>query len=196
MVVPGRLFWVFHELFRAVSYCCRACYGRFCRFFMQGLGNETVSIFKGSFLGGLFGLFQALMPLAGFYLSKNFVQHIEGFDHWIAFLLLVFIGGKMIKEARREEENSGFSLGELLVLAVATSIDALAVGVTFAVLPKIDIRFAALSIGGVTAVLCVLAVGIGHKFGTKIGSKAEYSGGIILILLGCKILLEHLGIFI
>lgn len=162
----------------------------------KGLEMKRFQFSRALFLGGLFGLFQALMPLAGFYLSKNFVQYIEGFDHWIAFLLLVFIGGKMMKEARREEENSGFSLGELLVLAVATSIDALAVGVTFAVLPKIDIRFAALSIGGVTAVLCVLAVGIGHKFGTKIGSKAEYSGGIILILLGCKILLEHLGIFI
>ncbi|MDE7012571.1 MAG: manganese efflux pump MntP family protein [Mailhella sp.] len=163
----------------------------------KGLEMKRFQFSRALFLGGLFGLFQALMPLAGFYLSKNFVQHIEGFDHWIAFLLLLFIGGKMIKEARREEEeNSGFSLGELLVLAVATSIDALAVGVTFAILPKIDIRFAALSIGGVTVVLCVLAVGIGHKFGTKIGSKAEYSGGIILILLGCKILLEHLGIFI
>lgn len=163
----------------------------------KGLEMKRFQFSRALFLGGLFGLFQALMPLAGFYLSKNFVQHIEGFDHWIAFLLLVFIGGKMIKEARREEEeNSGFSLGELLVLAVATSIDALAVGVTFAVLPEIDIRFAALSIGVVTAVLCVLAVGIGHKFGTKIGSKAEYLGGIILILLGCKILLEHLEFFI
>lgn len=164
----------------------------------KGLEMKRFQFSRALFLGGLFGVFQALMPLAGFYLSKNFVQHIEGFDHWIAFLLLVFIGGKMIKEARREEEekNSGFSLGELLVLAVATSIDALAVGVTFAVLPEIDIRFAALSIGFVTAVLCVLAVGIGHKFGTKIGSKAEYLGGIILIFLGCKILLEHLEFFI
>lgn len=164
----------------------------------KGLEMKRFQFSRALFLGGLFGLFQALMPLVGFYLSKNFVRYIEGFDHWIAFLLLIFIGGKMIREARREEEeeNSGFILGELLVLAVATSIDALAVGVTFAVLPEIDIRFAALSIGGVTAVLCVLAVGIGYKFGTKIGSKAEYLGGIILILLGCKILLEHLGIFI
>ena len=169
----------------------------------KGLELKRFQFSKALFLGGLFGFFQGLMPLVGFYLSKNFVKYIEGLDHWIAFFLLAFIGGKMIREAREEKEgkqeeekNIGFSLTELLVLAVATSIDALAIGVTFAVLPEIDISFAALSIGGVTAVLCVLAVGIGHKFGTKIGSPAEYSGGIILILLGCKILLEHLGIFI
>lgn len=147
-------------------------------------------------LGGLFGLFQAFMPLIGFYLSKNFVQYMERFDHWIAFFLLVFIGGKMIKEAWQnggeEQEKTGFQLTELLILAVATSIDALAVGITFAVLSDINIYFSCLSIGLVTFVLCVAATCIGHTFGTKLGSSAEYLGGAILILLGCKILAEHL----
>lgn len=150
-------------------------------------------------LGGLFGLFQAIMPLLGFYLSKNFVQYMEQFDHWIAFLLLVFIGGKMIREAREaqisggeQEGKTGFLFWELIILAVATSIDAFAVGITFAVLSDINIYFSCLSIGLVTFVLCIAATCIGHKFGTKLGTSAEYLGGAILILLGCKILAEHL----
>lgn len=169
---------------------CKGLEMKACRF-------RTVLLKKAFLLGGLFGLFQALMPLLGFYLSKNFVQYMEQFDHWIAFCLLVFIGGKMIKEAwqnEEEEEKTGFQLMELLVLAVATSIDALAVGITFAVLSDIDIYFACLCIGLVTMLLCILATCIGHKFGTKLGSGAEYLGGAILILLACKILAEHLGL--
>lgn len=162
----------------------------------KGLEMKQFQFKNALLLGGLFGLFQALMPLLGFYLSKNFVQYMEQFDHWIAFALLVFIGGKMIKEAwqNKEEEKKGFQLMELLVLAVATSIDALAVGITFAVISDIDIYFSCLSIGLVTMVLCITAVCTGHKFGTKLGSSAEYLGGAILILLGCKILAEHLGL--
>lgn len=161
----------------------------------KGLEMRRFQFKNALILGLLFGLFQAIMPLLGFYLSKNFVQYMEQFDHWIAFLLLVFIGGKMIKEARGEgnEEKTGFHFWELIILAVATSIDAFAVGITFAVLADIDIYFACLSIGLVTMVLCIIATCIGHKFGTKLGSSAEYLGGAILILLGCKILAEHLG---
>lgn len=165
----------------------------------KGLEMRTFRFKNALLLGFLFGLFQAVMPLLGFYLSKNFVQYMEQFDHWIAFLLLVFIGGKMIREARQHDENTGedeektgFQLTELLILAVATSIDALAVGITFAVLSDINIYFACLSIGLVTFVLCIAAACIGHTFGTKLGSSAEYLGGAILILLGCKILAEHL----
>lgn len=169
----------------------------------KGLEMQKFRFKNALLLGGLFGLFQAFMPLLGFYLSKNFVQYMEQFDHWIAFFLLVFIGGKMIKEARQDDENNGengqekktgFQLTELLFLAVATSIDALAVGITFAVLSDINIYFACLSIGLVTFVLCIAAACIGHAFGTKLGSSAEYLGGAILILLGCKILAEHLGL--
>lgn len=165
----------------------------------KGLEMKQFQFKNALILGGLFGLFQAFMPLLGFYLSKNFVQYMEQFDHWIAFLLLVFIGGKMIKEAWQskdgeEEDKKGFALTELLILAVATSIDALAVGITFAVLSDLDIYFSCLSIGLVTMVLCIAATCIGHKFGTKLGASAEYLGGAILILLGCKIVAEHLGL--
>lgn len=162
----------------------------------KGLEMKQFQFKNALLLGGLFGLFQAFMPLLGFHLSKNFVQYMEQFDHWIAFLLLVLIGGKMIKEAWQsregEEEKKGFQFMELFILAVATSIDALAVGITFAVLSDINIYFSCLSIGFVTFILCIAATCIGHKFGTKLGIIAEYLGGAILILLGCKILAEHL----
>lgn len=167
----------------------------------KGLEMRTFQFKNALLLGFLFGLFQAMMPLLGFYLSKNFVQYMEQFDHWIAFLLLAFIGGKMIREAReaqisgwKQKEKTGFQFWELIILAVATSIDAFAVGITFAVLADIDIYFACVSIGLVTMVLCIIAACIGHTFGTKLGSSAEYLGGGILILLGCKILAEHLGL--
>lgn len=159
----------------------------------KGFEMKKFDFGKAVFLGCLFGLFQAVMPLIGFYLGRHFVHFIGRFDHWVAFLLLLFVGFKMIRESREEKEDDhkGFDLWELLVLAVATSIDALAIGLTFAVLPHVHINFAASVIGVVTAVLCVAAVAIGHKFGTKLGSKAEFLGGCILIFLGCKILFEH-----
>ncbi len=147
--------------------------------------------------GLYFGGFQGLMPLIGFVLGVQFKDFITKYDHWIAFLLLAIIGGSMIKEAFGEEEelNACFSFKTMLPLAVATSIDALAVGVNFAFL-NLDIKgisIAVMSIGAITFVLSGIGVWIGNIFGTKYKSKAEILGGIILILLGLKILAEHLG---
>ena len=148
-------------------------------------------------IGLFFGGFQALMPLTGYLLGSQFSGYIERFDHWIAFVLLALIGFNMIKESREEEEEekpyAGVNFKELLILAVATSIDALAVGVTFAFL-QVNIVPAIIIIGSVTFVISAAGVFIGNIFGSKYKSRAELAGGIILILLGIKILLEHLGI--
>lgn len=145
-----------------------------------------------------FGGFQALMPLAGYILGMNFRQYITKYDHWTAFALLTFIGGKMIYEAFKDcEEDSCCSekldIKELLILAVATSIDALAVGITFAFL-QVNIGLAAAVIGATTFILSFAGVVIGNKFGSRYKNKAELAGGVILVLMGVKILLEHLGI--
>lgn len=147
-----------------------------------------------------FGGFQAAMPLLGWALGKQFSQYIESFDHWIAFGLLVFIGGKMIYDVLYKGECSDgegcgdkLEMKELFLLAVATSIDALAVGVTFAFL-KVSILPAVLLIGATTFVLSLAGVCIGHRFGARFQSKAEIAGGVVLILIGVKILLEHLGV--
>lgn len=147
--------------------------------------------------GLYFGEFQALMPLIGYLLGVNFRQFITSVDHWIAFVLLVIIGVNMIREAREEAEelDASFSVTAMLPLAVATSIDALAVGITFAFL-QVDIVPAVTLIGVTTFVLSVIGVKIGNIFGAKYRSFAEIAGGIVLILLGCKILLEHLGILL
>lgn len=148
-----------------------------------------------------FGGFQAIMPLIGWVLGKQFEQYITSVDHWIAFGLLVLIGGKMIWEVfKGEEEEEACSyiekldLKELFILAIATSIDALAVGITFAFL-KVSIWMPISLIGVTTFGLSMVGVIIGNKFGEKYKSKAEIAGGIILILIGFRILLEHLGIF-
>lgn len=146
----------------------------------------------------LFGGFQALMPLTGYILGMNFRQYITKYDHWTAFALLTFIGGKMIYEAFKSgEEDSCCSdrldLKELFILAVATSIDALAVGITFAFL-QVNIGIAAAVIGTTTFILSFAGVVIGNKFGSRYKNKAELAGGVILIIMGMKILLEHLGI--
>ena len=143
-----------------------------------------------------FGGFQALMPLLGYFLGSQFSVYIEKFDHWVVFLLLALIGGNMIKESREaaeEETYRGIDYKELLLLAVATSIDALAVGITFAFL-RVEIVPAVLLIGCTTFVLSLIGVVVGNLFGTRYKSRAELTGGIILILIGVKILLEHLGI--
>lgn len=144
--------------------------------------------------GLYFGGFQALMPLIGYLLGTQFQQFITNVDHWIAFVLLVFIGVNMIRESRSEPEelNSQFGPAAMLPLAVATSIDALAVGVTFAFL-SVDIVPAVSFIGVITFCLSALGVAIGHRFGARYKSRAELAGGIVLVLMGCKILLEHLG---
>ena len=143
-----------------------------------------------------FGGFQALMPLLGYFLGSQFSVYIEKIDHWVVFLLLALIGGNMIKESREaaeEETYRGINYKELLLLAVATSIDALAVGITFAFL-QVEIVSAVLLIGCTTFVLSLLGVVVGNRFGARYKSRAELTGGIILILIGVKILLEHLGI--
>lgn len=146
--------------------------------------------------GGYFGLFQALMPLLGWLLGVQFQSIIVSIDHWIAFALLGLIGFNMIRESREEEVeclDCSFSFRAMLPLAVATSIDALAVGVTFAFL-QVDIVPAVCFIGATTFALSTLGAWVGGIFGTRFKSKAEFAGGAILMLMGTRILLEHLGI--
>ena len=147
-------------------------------------------------VGVYFGGFQALMPLIGFLLGFKFERFIVSVDHWIAFALLALIGGNMIKEALSKEEdehNASFSFRTMLPLAVATSIDALAVGISFAFL-GVDIVEAAILIGITTFVLSGVGVYVGNIFGAKYKSKAELVGGVVLILIGLKVLFEHLGV--
>ena len=151
-------------------------------------------------VGAYFGGFQALMPFLGWALGIRFQKYITSVDHWIAFFLLLFIGGKMVIEAVRDKDVQEIGAKdlpldhkEMLLLAVATSIDALAVGITFAFL-NVSIMEACLIIGCTTFVLSVIGVVVGNFFGTRYKRKAEIAGGVILILIGLKILLEHLGI--
>ena len=147
-------------------------------------------------LAGLyFGGFQALMPVLGWLLGYRFESLITSIDHWVAFVLLSLIGGNMIRESFSEEEelNDDFGVKTMLLLAVATSIDALAVGITFAFL-SVKILPAAALIGVTTFLLSILGICIGRAFGARWKSRAELAGGVILILIGLKILLEHLGI--
>lgn len=147
--------------------------------------------------GAWFGGFQALMPTIGYFLGSTFADLITRWDHWIAFILLVIIGGNMIKEAFGDEEEVDASMNakSMFLLAIATSIDALAVGVTFAFL-KVNILIAVIFIGCITFVCSAAGVKIGSVFGTKYKSKAEIFGGIVLILIGLKILLEGVGILV
>ncbi len=161
----------------------------------KGLAMEKITIKKALIVGLWFGGFQALMPAIGYLLGSRFEKYITNIDHWIAFVLLFIIGGNMIKEALSKDEesaNDSLAFKEMLILALATSIDALAVGVTFAFL-KVQIVPAVLFIGVITFSLSALGVKIGNIFGCRYKAKAELTGGIILILMGCKILLEHLG---
>ena len=203
----------------------------------KGLAMEELNKKYVLALAGFFGGFQALMPLLGWLLGTSFRQRIETYDHWIAFALLVIIGGKMIKDALKEmredaaenEEEEGseetvpgqntaapsieelkrpnkkpytFKLGETILLAIATSIDALAVGLSFAMLGTessvstascLSIWYSILIIGLVTFLICAAGVVLGHRFGSRFRSKAEIIGGIVLILIGIKILIEHLA---
>lgn len=161
----------------------------------KGLAMGRVTWKKMLIVGAWFGGFQALMPALGYLLGARFQQYIVSIDHWIAFGLLCFIGVNMIREALGEEEDADDDLGfkAMLVLAIATSIDALAVGITFAFL-KVQIFFAVLFIGVTTFVISACGVKIGNIFGLKYKAKAEFAGGAILIMIGVKILLEHLGV--
>lgn len=150
-------------------------------------------------VGVWFGGFQALMPTLGYLLGTTFERYITSVDHWVAFVLLCLIGGSMLKEGlakeeEEKEERAGFDFKSMLLLAVATSIDALAVGITFALLPDVNIFSAVGLIGTITFWLSAVGLKVGNIFGLKYKSKAEVVGGVILILIGVKILLEHLGV--
>ena len=151
---------------------------------------------KACIIAVYFGVFQALMPFIGYILGINFQEKIQSIDHWIAFVLLGIIGMNMLKEAISKETeiaNDSIKFKDMLILAVATSIDALAVGITFAFL-KVNVWLAISLIGIITFAISIVGVKIGNIFGCKYEKKAEFAGGLILIILGAKILLEHLDI--
>lgn len=159
----------------------------------KGLSLRRIAPEHPVFTALWFGGFQALMPLIGYFLGVSFADFVSSVDHWIAFVLLGLIGGNMIKDSFDKEEcnhNPDFSFKTMLSLAIATSIDALAVGVSFAFL-KVDIWTAVLLIGVVTAAFSAAGIFIGKFFGCRYKSKAEFAGGFILIAIGLKILLEH-----
>ncbi|SFR55393.1 manganese efflux pump MntP [Anaeromicropila populeti] len=164
----------------------------------KGLSRKKLKFADMYIVGFYFGFFQAAMPLIGYYLGIQFSKRIMSVDHWIAFILLGIIGAKMITEAFAshspdEEENDSLGFHHMIVLALATSIDALAVGVTFACLNE-NIVPAVSIIGIVTFLLSAAGVRIGHSFGVRYKAKAEFAGGLILILMGVKILAEGLNI--
>ena len=162
----------------------------------KGLAMKKMSWKKAIIIGLYFGIFQAVMPVIGYFLGTTFERFITNVDHWVAFILLVGIGINMVKEAfdkESENRNDNVDMKTMLVLSIATSIDALAIGITFACL-KIHIVMPVITIGLITFIISIIGVKIGNRFGDKYEKKAEIMGGVILILLGIKILLEHLGI--
>ena len=173
----------------------------------KGLAMQKITLGKCLIVGLWFGGFQALMPFIGYVLGAQFSSYINAVAPWIAFVLLAFIGGNMVKESMSKEETAEtdtLKIKEMFILAVATSIDALAVGITFAcVSVKIfttsgvfaNTLLGCMMIGITTCIISMVGVKIGNVFGTKYKNRAECAGGIILILLGIKILLEHFGIF-
>jgi putative Mn2+ efflux pump MntP len=161
-----------------------------------GSKYKDLLISKAIFAAAVFGFFQGAMPIVGYYIGISFADYVQSFDHWIAFVLLVGLGGKMIYEAYKNEfddEITDLSNKTLITLGIATSIDAMAIGVTFAFL-QTDIFTASSVIALVTFILCVIAIFIGKKLGSLLESKAEFLGGLILIGLGFKILFEHLNL--
>ena len=166
----------------------------------KGLAMKKATLKAGLTCGVWFGGFQALMPLIGFFLGTLFAEAIQAVDHWVAFVLLAIIGFNMLKEAFgskcdcEEEYDADLSVKTMFVMAVATSIDALAVGISLAMAGNVNIVMAVLFIGACTCAFSTAGVKIGNVFGSKFEDKAQIAGGAILILLGAKILLEHLGI--
>ena len=176
----------------AVGLSMDACAVAICK----GLAMQKAPWKKAMIAGLWFGGFQGLMPAIGYVLGSQFERYIVNIDHWIAFILLSIIGGNMIKESLSKEEecaDASLAVKDMFLLAVATSIDALAVGVTFAFL-QVQILPAVTFIGVITFTLSTLGVKVGNIFGCRFKSKAELAGGIILIIMGTKILLEHLGV--
>ncbi len=164
----------------------------------KGLHMKTFRLRHALAIALTFGVFQAVMPLIGWLLASQFARYITGVDHWIAFALLALIGAKMIYEAVRggaddAEDSDLLPVRELLVLAVATSIDALAVGISFAFLP-VSIGRAVVLIGVCTAVLSFVGVRLGRRMGSRFGAPAEIAGGVVLVLIGTRVLLEHTGV--
>ena len=168
----------------------------------KGLAMKKATLKAEATCGLWFGGFQALMPTVCFFLGALFADAIEAFDHWVAFALLAIIGINMLKEALEKKDESGdnpekdadLSVKTMFLMAVATSIDALAVGISLAMVGSVNIWLAAAFIGICTCLLSALGVKIGNVFGSRYEKKAELAGGVILILLGVKILLEHLGV--
>lgn len=165
----------------------------------KGLNMRRINPKQTALIALFFGGFQAGMPLIGWFIGSRFAHYIESIDHWVTFILLAIIGGKMIWESFKNDDDecdcgeSKLDLKELTALAIATSIDALAVGVAFA-LEKVNIALSVTLIGVITAILSAVGVFIGHKFGAKYKNKAEFAGGLVLVLMGAKFLLEGLGI--
>ena len=162
----------------------------------KGLSMKKIDWKKAIIIALYFGVFQALMPVLGYFLGSTFSSFVQSVDHWIAFILLAIIGGNMIKDSTDDEvekRNDKVDVKTMLLLAIATSIDALAVGVTFAFF-EVNLLLSISIIGIITFVLSFLGVIIGNKFGDKFQNRAELAGGIVLIIIGLKILLEHLGI--
>jgi manganese efflux pump family protein len=163
----------------------------------KGLAMQRLTLKSIFTVGAYFGIFQAGMPLLGYFLGSTFESRVVAIDHWIAFILLGAIGVNMIRESLGKDEekvaDASLSFKTMLILAIATSIDALAVGITFAFL-HVRIFYAVTFIGVVTFLLSMLGVKVGNLFGVKYKSRAELAGGVVLIVLGTKILLEHLGV--
>ena len=183
----------FELLLLAVGLSMDACAVSICK----GLSMKKADLRAMSICGLWFGGFQALMPLIGFLLGSLFAEAIEAIDHWVAFILLGIIGINMLKEAfskEEEEHDADLSPKAMFVMAVATSIDALAVGVSLAMAGGVNIFLAVALIGIVTFAMSAAGVKVGNVFGSRFEKKAQIAGGCILIILGVKILLEHLGV--
>ena len=161
----------------------------------KGLAMRRMNYKKAIIIAGFFGVFQALMPALGYVLGTTFANKIAAIDHWIAFILLALIGANMIKEALSSDDDEcqddSLRLGDLIMLSIATSIDALAVGITFAFF-NVSLLLSVSMIGIITFIICVIGVKVGNVFGEKYKSKAELAGGLILIVMGAKILIDHL----
>jgi putative Mn2+ efflux pump MntP len=170
----------------------------------KGLCMKKATLKSQAICGAWFGGFQGLMPLIGFFLGTLFAESIKAFDHWVAFVLLALIGANMLKEAFSAETEdccdidgeADLSFKSMFVMAVATSIDALAVGISLAMAGDVNIWVAVAFIGVITFALSAVGVKVGNVFGSRFEKKAQLCGGIILILLGFKILLEHLGVLV
>lgn len=166
----------------------------------KGLAMKKTTLKSQAIVGAWFGGFQGLMPLIGFLLGTLFASAIEAIDHWVAFGLLGIIGFNMLKEAfsseEEEEADADLSVKTMFIMAVATSIDALAVGISLAMAGNVNILLAVSLIGATTFTLSAIGVKVGNVFGSRFEKKAQMAGGVILILLGLKILLEHLGVIV